>query len=260
MSNTTSLGNTGGGGTGDVVGPASSLDNQMVVFDGLTGKLIKGAPYIVDPVSGVISRDANGDPVAWGITDAATGTAVLSTTITTLSTGAVTAGFGSIQEELIQNDAGNTPIAFQRTVTYIDPTDGAEYVGVDYSILVNGVTTSIYTYNGTEFAIKVPLETTSGRIVKIRLYTAATLDSSYAFVLVDTSAAPQTMTLPAAPIDGQQYQIGDGIGNASVNNITIDGNGKNILAITSAATYVISTDGAVVTVTYSDDINQWKLS
>ncbi|HNQ21213.1 MAG TPA: hypothetical protein PKI46_09150, partial [Bacteroidales bacterium] len=29
------------GGSGDVVGPASSLDNQSVLFDGLTGKLIK---------------------------------------------------------------------------------------------------------------------------------------------------------------------------------------------------------------------------
>lgn len=260
MSNTTSIGAGGGGGTGDVVGPASSLDNQMVVFDGLTGKLIKGAPYLVDPVSSVISRDANGDPVAWGITDAATAAGVISTTITTLSTGTVAAGFGSIQQEIVQNDLGNTPIAFQRTVTYIDPTDAAEIVGVDYSVLYNGVLTSIYTYNGTELEVKVPFETSSGRIVKIRLYTAATLDSTYGYVLVDTSGAPQTMTLPAAPIDGQQYQIGDGIGNASVNNITIDGNGKNILAITSAATYVISTDGAVVTVTYSDDINQWKLS
>jgi hypothetical protein len=31
----------GGGGTGDVVGPASALDNEVVVFDSTTGKLVK---------------------------------------------------------------------------------------------------------------------------------------------------------------------------------------------------------------------------
>lgn len=42
----------GGGGTGDVVGPASSVDNTIVRFDGTTGKLIQGyisgAPTISD--------------------------------------------------------------------------------------------------------------------------------------------------------------------------------------------------------------------
>jgi hypothetical protein len=32
---------TGGGGTGDVVGPSSSVDNHLVFFDGATGKLLK---------------------------------------------------------------------------------------------------------------------------------------------------------------------------------------------------------------------------
>ena len=32
---------SGGGGTGDVVGPSSSVDNRIVLFDGITGKLIK---------------------------------------------------------------------------------------------------------------------------------------------------------------------------------------------------------------------------
>ena len=33
----------GGGAGGDVVGPASSVNNQIVLFDGITGKLIKAA-------------------------------------------------------------------------------------------------------------------------------------------------------------------------------------------------------------------------
>lgn len=34
-------GASGGGGTGDVTGPASSVDNDIAVFDGVTGKIIK---------------------------------------------------------------------------------------------------------------------------------------------------------------------------------------------------------------------------
>lgn len=36
-----------GSGTGDVVGPASAIDGEMVIFDGVTGKLVKGggAPF-----------------------------------------------------------------------------------------------------------------------------------------------------------------------------------------------------------------------
>lgn len=41
----------GGGGAGDVVGPASSLDNTIPRFDGLTGKVIQG--------SGVVISDTN---------------------------------------------------------------------------------------------------------------------------------------------------------------------------------------------------------
>ncbi len=36
----------GGGGSGDVVGPASSVDGRAVLFDGTTGKLIKQAAAV----------------------------------------------------------------------------------------------------------------------------------------------------------------------------------------------------------------------
>lgn len=39
---------TGGGGSGDVVGPASAVDNSIVVFDGTTGKLIKDGGETID--------------------------------------------------------------------------------------------------------------------------------------------------------------------------------------------------------------------
>jgi len=42
----------GGGGSGDVVGPASSTDNAVALFDGTTGKLLQNSPVIVDPSTG----------------------------------------------------------------------------------------------------------------------------------------------------------------------------------------------------------------
>lgn len=44
----TTLSATGGGGTGDVVGPASSTDNAIARFDLATGKLIQNSGVIID--------------------------------------------------------------------------------------------------------------------------------------------------------------------------------------------------------------------
>lgn len=45
--------------SGDVVGPGSSIDNQIVVFDGLTGKIIKGGTGVVLSQSGDLSGLGN---------------------------------------------------------------------------------------------------------------------------------------------------------------------------------------------------------
>lgn len=51
-------------GTGDVVGPASSVDNRIVTFDGITGKLIKDSLVNIDAsqnVTGVNDLTVNGN-------------------------------------------------------------------------------------------------------------------------------------------------------------------------------------------------------
>lgn len=45
-------GGGGGGGTGDVVGPAGSNDGTIVLFDGVTGLLIKDSGILPDPFTG----------------------------------------------------------------------------------------------------------------------------------------------------------------------------------------------------------------
>jgi hypothetical protein len=59
----------GGGGTGDVVGPASSVNNGLALFDGATGKLIKDAG--VGSANQVLVT--NGTTPAWSGTPSVTG-------------------------------------------------------------------------------------------------------------------------------------------------------------------------------------------
>jgi len=67
------------------------------------------------------------------------------------------------------------------------------------------------------------------------------------FVAPDTSGGACTAKLPAAPATGAWYAIGDYKSNAGTNNITIDGNGKNINGV---ATKLISTNGGTARVVY----------
>ena len=68
----------------------------------------------------------------------------------------------------------------------------------------------------------------------------------------DTSAGVLTFTLPAAPATGQEYYIYDNGGNAAAQNITIDGNGKNIaMSGTVAATKALAAAYSSVHIVYN---------
>jgi len=72
-------------GGGDVVGPESSTDNAIALFDGTTGKIIKdGVVYTnANTASTVVQRDASGNFSAGTITAALTGAATSAATWTT---------------------------------------------------------------------------------------------------------------------------------------------------------------------------------
>jgi hypothetical protein len=58
---------SGGSGSGDVVGPASSTDSAIALFDMTTGKLIKNSGItIADGVTGTLSGDNTGDQFMYG--------------------------------------------------------------------------------------------------------------------------------------------------------------------------------------------------
>lgn len=68
-----------------------------------------------------------------------------------------------------------------------------------------------------------------------------------------TTAGATTVTLPAAPTTGDEVTVCDDKGDAAGNNITINGNGKNI---NGAATLVLNSNGAWATVVYNG--TQWN--
>jgi hypothetical protein len=75
------------------------------------------------------------------------------------------------------------------------------------------------------------------------------------FLGVDTSAGPFTVTLPATPSPNNQVRFADMGGALSVNNLTINGNGSNILG--SASNFVADTNNIDFSVIYYNATRGW---
>jgi hypothetical protein len=82
-------------------------------------------------------------------------------------------------------------------------------------------------------------------------YAVTPNDSS---IVVNNAVSPVTITLPAAPNDGKVITVTDGGGNASTQNITIDGNGKNV---NGNPTLVLAIGHAVQRLIYSAGLGAW---
>jgi hypothetical protein len=154
----------GNGVNGDVIGPASSIDNTLVRFDGTSGKLIQDTGITIDDtdnITGVTTLslssdilDVNGNELIDFVT---TGSAVNQIAITNAST-------------------GNNPI--------ISATGDNANIGLNFNVKGTGV------YNF--------LATTSNS-TQMRLYEDLDNGSNYVQLTVASSiASNQTLTLPSA--------------------------------------------------------------
>lgn len=74
-----------------------------------------------------------------------------------------------------------------------------------------------------------------------------TVQSQDRNIAVNTASSAQTVLLTATPTPGQKVTIFDVSANASVNNITVSGNGNNILTNMTVASTSITTNGGGLT-------------
>ena len=75
-------------------------------------------------------------------------------------------------------------------------------------------------------------------------------------IVVDTSGSAFQVDLPGSPQVGDVVQVADAQGSFSTNNLTIDGNGNNILG---AATFTISTNYANPDFIWVGGANGWTV-
>lgn len=118
-------------GTADVHGPGSSLDDQLVLFNGLTGKIIKAATGTgyVKSAAGVASFQAVPIPVADGGTNSTT--ALSSNRVMRSTAGAIVEAAAITASRALASDADGIPVASATTATELG--------------YVNGVTSAIQT-------------------------------------------------------------------------------------------------------------------
>jgi len=103
-----------------------------------------------------------------------------------------------------------------------------------------------------------PLQTTSSG------WSASTITASTANafggqkLFIDTSSNTVTVTLPSAPVVGDEVSFMDVADNFDTNALTINPNGKKIFGATANGT--VSTEGAAFTIVFTGNTHGWKIT
>lgn len=169
------------------------------------------------------------------ITTAGSGTSsIRNSTILSGTASAISIGTGSTLQAFNCNISSSNTNAITGLGTFVD--SGLSMIGTSNLVNVITQTPSIF----------------------IRGADKVTIPSSYPYTIlgtdeiisVDTTTTANTVNLPAIPIQGKAYTVKDKSANASVHNITVSGNGNNIVGTTIASTLVISSNGGSVNFNY----------
>ena len=118
------------------------------------------------------------------------------------------------------------------------------------------VTDMVLLYDASATALKKISALTLGLtwVEKATAYTAVTGDN----VLVDSSAAVRTITLPASPVIGNTVRVCDATGSANTNNITVGRNSEKIQG--ASADLTIATNRASIGLVYYNTAQGWVLT
>lgn len=208
-----------GGGTGDVVGPASSTDNAIVRFDSTTGKLIQNSVVTIADTTGVISG-SQGLVLSGSTSGTLTIISAATAGTNTITFPAGTTDFsatGGTGQFVKQNSAGS---AF---------TVAAVAVG-EVSGLGTGVATFLATPSSANLISAVTDETGSGALVFANTPTLVTP------VLGVASATTINKVTLTAPASGSTLTIADGKTAIISNTLTFTGTDSSSVAFGTGGT------------------------
>jgi hypothetical protein len=232
-----------GGGTGDVVGPASSVDNGVALFDGLTGKLIKDggvlgtAAFTASTAYATAAQGSLADSAVQpndSVTDLNMATARI--------LGRTTAGTGAVEELTV--GAGLTLAAGSLSATGMSPltanravvTDGAGALAAATTTsteigYVNGVTSSIQ----TQLNAKEPTITGAATtIVSSNLTVSRALESDGSGKVAVSATTSTELGYVSGVTSAIQTQLGNKAATGAVGSTGITQNTARILGRTTA--------------------------
>lgn len=179
-----------GVGSGDVVGPASSVDNELVLFNGTTGKLIKAATLtgLIKATSGVVSAASAGTDY---LAPAAIGTTVQAYDATLAALASYSTN-GIVTQTAADTFTGRT---ITGTANEISVADGNGVAGNPTLSLPTALTFTGKTVTGGTFT--TPTINVNANVLSIRdnTDTSKVLQFSVAGV---TTATTRTLTVPNA--------------------------------------------------------------
>lgn len=178
------------GGTGDVVGPASSVDNTLPRYDGVTGKLIQGSGIVVsdtNDVTGVGALTVNGaftlvaDQVQ--VSEGGTGGASFTANAVLLGNGtsALSSAGAQSDGQLLIGRSGLAPVAAALTAgTNISITNGVGSITIDCTAAglawtdVSGTSATMAVNNGYQannaalVTLTLPAVAAFGSIIRVK--------------------------------------------------------------------------------------------
>lgn len=157
------------------------------------------------------------------------------------------------------NSAGSTynlgevtdPVASADDAGFNELSANAFTLGVQIFPSSDGTAGQVITTDGNGNLSWVTSATSNSWVEKTANYTATSGDK----IIVNSTSSAITISLPANPTFGDEISIIDGSANASVNNITVDRNTRNIDG--ESEDMILDVDGAAFNIVYYNSTRGW---